>query len=390
MEKVTVGIAGSGFVAEIHGKAYEKVHGIDAMVKAVAATGSNMPRTEAFMKRFGVEVFYDDFDKLLKDPELDVIDICTPVYLHAEMVIKALEAGKHVICEKPLTGYCGGGGEEEPIGKNIPKAKMYERVLATVRRIGEAVEGSGKLFMYAEDWVYAPAVQKTTEILKKAGSHILFLKGEESHGGSHAPHAAKWSMTGGGALIRQGCHPLSALLYLKRIEHENTKVKSVVADVGVLTESLPFQKRRFIEANPMDVEDWAIASLTFDDETKGLVMAGDVILGGVRNLVEIYCDDGVVLCNMAPNNAMLTYYPDPDSLKDVYITEKVETKCGWQSVYLEEEIMRGYVGEIQDFMECIVTGRKPLSDYKLAAETIKATYAAYTSAEEGRRVELSE
>lgn len=388
MKRVTVGIAGSGFVADIHGKVYERVHGVDVKIKAVAATGSNMPRTEAFMRRFGVEDFYDDFDELLKDHEVDVIDICTPVYLHAEMIVKALEAGKHVICEKPLTGYCGEGGEEEPIGKNVSRAKMYEAVLATVERIGEAVQESGRLFMYAENWVYAPAVQKAVEIIKKAKSHVLFLKGEESHSGSHAPHAAKWSMTGGGALIRQGCHPLSALLYLKRAERDGMKVKEVVADVGVLTEGLSSQKKRFIEANPMDVEDWAIASLTFDDDTKGLVIAGDIVLGGTRNIVELYCDNGVEICNIAPNDAMLTYSPDPDFLKDVYVTEKVETKGGWQSVFLEEELMRGYAGEIQDFMECVVTGREPISGYELAAETVKVTYAAYLSAEEGRRVKL--
>lgn len=85
---------------------------------------------------------------------------------------------------------------------------------------------------------------------------------------------------------------------------------------------------------------------------------------------------------------MLTYFPDPGFLKDVYITEKVETKGGWQSVFLEEELMRGYAWEIQDFMECVVTGREPISGYELAAETVKVTYAAYLSAEEGRRVRL--
>jgi len=165
-------------------------------------------------------------------------------------------------------------------------------------------------------------------------------------------------------------------------------VKEVVADVGVLTEGLSSQKKRFIEASPMDVEDWAIASLTFDDDTKGLVIAGDIVLGGTRNIVELYCDNGVEICNIAPNDAMLTYSPDPDFLKDVYITEKVETKGGWQSVFLEEELMRGYAGEIQDFMECVVTGREPISGYEIAAETVKVTYAAYLSAEEGRRVKL--
>src|SRR5262249_59319654 len=80
-----------------------------------------------------------------------------------------------------------------------------------------AIKSSGRLFMYAEDWVYAPAVAKTVEILKATKDKILFMKAEESHSGSHAAHAAQWSTTGGGSLIRMGGHPLSTALYLKRV-----------------------------------------------------------------------------------------------------------------------------------------------------------------------------
>ena len=93
--------------------------------------------------------------------------------------------------------------------------------------------------MYAEDWIYAPAVTKTAEILKATKDKILFMKGEESHSGSHAAHAAQWAMTGGGSLIRMGCHPLSAVLYLKQVEArargETIGVASVTCDVGNVT-----------------------------------------------------------------------------------------------------------------------------------------------------------
>lgn len=58
-----------------------------------------------------------DFDDLLNDPDIDVIDICTPPYVHEEMIEKALAAGKHVICEKPISGYFGCDDDETPIGK---------------------------------------------------------------------------------------------------------------------------------------------------------------------------------------------------------------------------------------------------------------------------------
>src|ERR1044072_4351000 len=95
---------------------------------------------------------------------------------------------------------------------------MYERVIEEMDNTCATIKASGRLFMYAEDWIYAPAVTKTAEILQATKDKILFMKAEESHSGSHAAHAAQWSMTGGGSLIRMGCHPLSAGLFLKQVE----------------------------------------------------------------------------------------------------------------------------------------------------------------------------
>src|SRR3979411_1898966 len=125
-----------------------------------------------------------------------------------------------------------------------------------------ATRQTGRLFMYAEDCIYAPALTKTVEILKATKDKILFMKGEESHSGSHAAHAAQWAMTGGGALIRQGCHPLSAVLYLKQVEaaarNERIGVADVTCDVGHLTNTLLPEERRYLKAQPIDVEDWGV------------------------------------------------------------------------------------------------------------------------------------
>ena len=64
----------------------------------------------------------------------------------------------------------------------------------------------------------------------------------------------------------------------------------------------------------------------------------------------------------------------------------VDRKTGWQYICLEEEWTRGYLQEIQDFMECVTQKREPLAGLALAHETIKVNYAAYWSADEGRRV----
>ena len=267
---------------------------------------------------------------------------------------------------------------------------MYERVLEEMESTRAAIDKTGQLFMYAKDWIYAPAVTKAAEILKATKDKILFMKGEENHSGSHAAHAAQWAMTGGGSLIRMGCHPLSAVLYLKQVEAkargEAISVASVTCDVGNVTACLRTDERAVLKANPVDVEDWGMLTATFSDGTKATVFSGDMILGGVRNLIETYTSSGSLFANITPNTHMMSYQTSEEKLASVYITEKVDRKTGWQYVCLEEEWTRGYAQEIQDFMECVATGRQPLSDLTLAFETIKINYAGYWAAEEGRRV----
>ncbi|MFO1108527.1 MAG: Gfo/Idh/MocA family oxidoreductase [Bradyrhizobium sp.] len=389
MAKIRVGLVGCGFVAELHMHAYRRVYGVDVEVRAVAARGDHVAD---FARRHRIPVSCRSFRDLIAYGELDVIDICTPPNLHAAMIVEAMQAGKHVICEKPFAGYFGRDGDKAPIGRFVPKSLMYERVLEEMQKTRAAIEKTGRLFMYAEDWIYAPAVTKAAEILRATKDKILFMKGEESHSGSHAAHAAQWAMTGGGSLIRMGCHPLSAVLYLKQVEArargESIGVVSVTCDVGNVAACLPANERGIVKSNPVDVEDWGTLTATFSDGTKATVFSGDMIAGGVRNLMEIYTSGGALFANITPNTHMMSYQTSEEKLADVYITEKVDRKTGWQYICLEEEWTRGYLQEIQDFMECVATGRQPLSDLGLAFETIKVNYAGYWAAEEGRRVTL--
>jgi predicted dehydrogenase len=389
MAKIKVGLIGSGFVAELHMYAFKRVYGVEAEVAAVVSRGDHVVD---FAKKHGVAQVHRDYHDLLDDPTIDVVDICTPPALHAQMIVDAMQAGKHVICEKPFAGYFGRPGDPTPIGKHVPKALMYERLMKEMETTRAIIRSSGKLFMYAEDWVYAPAVAKTVEMLKATKDKILFMKAEESHSGSHAAHAAQWAMTGGGALIRMGCHPLAAVLYLKQVEArargETIRPTAVTADVGNVAAGLAPAERTFIKANPVDVEDWGTLTVTFSDGTKATIFSGDMIMGGVRNLIETYTSGGSLFANITPNNHMLTYMTDEQKLADVYITEKVDRKTGWQFVCLEEEWTRGYLQEIQDFMECVATGRQPLAGLDLAYATMQVQYAGYWSAEDGKRVAL--
>src|ERR1700751_3491094 len=361
MPKVTVGLVGCGFAAELHMYAYKRVYGIDAEVTAVAARGDHVLD---FARKHNIRKTYRDFRDLLDDGEIDVIDICTPPALHAPMIVDAVQAGKHVICEKPFAGYFGRADDKTPIGKQVPKSIMYERVLEEMAKTCAAIRSSGQLFM----------------------------KAEESQSGSHAAHAAQWAMTGGGSLIRMGCHPLSTALYLKQVEAkargERVTVSSVMADTGNVATGLPPEDHVYIKSNPVDVEDWGMLTLTFSDGTKSAIFSGDMIMGGVRNNLELYTSGGSLFANITPNNHLVSYLTNEEKLANVYITEKVDRKTGWQFVCLEEEWTRGYLQEMQDFMECVAYGRQPRADLDLARDTIKIQYAGYWSAEEGRRIAL--
>src|SRR5260370_14123403 len=104
MAKVRVGLVGCGFVAELHMHAYRRIYGLDADVTAVAARGDHVLD---FAKTHGIRNTYRDFRVLLADKAIDVVDICTPPPMHAGVIVEGVQARKHVICEKPVTGYLG-------------------------------------------------------------------------------------------------------------------------------------------------------------------------------------------------------------------------------------------------------------------------------------------
>src|SRR3989304_2671152 len=95
---------------------------------------------------------------------------------------------------------------------------MLRRALASGDEIIAACQEAGVRLCYAENWVYAPPIQRARRLLPAAGGPILRIVGEESHGGTHAPINKRWETGGGGSLIGKGCHPLSAALYLKADE----------------------------------------------------------------------------------------------------------------------------------------------------------------------------
>ena len=388
--EICIGMAGAGRATELHINDLKRFTGIPLRFKMIVARRKE--QLEVAKAIYGFEETSYDFEDLLTDPDIDVIDICTPPYVHEEMIERAMLAGKHVICEKPLTGYFGMSGDEYPIGINVSKKVMYLQLLESIRRLRQIIRKSGKKFMYAENFVYAPAVLKAAEIITAKKSRILYAKGEESLKGSSSPVAGEWDKTGGGTFIRTGSHPLSAILWLKQQEAKahgiDIKVKSVIADMGRITPNLSDYEHRHIAANPVDVEDCGTVILNFTDDSRAVIIATDTLLGGSKNYVELYCNDAAINCTLTMSDLMSTYFLDEDNLDNVYISEMLPSKIGWNKPFLEDEIIRGYTDEMRDFMEAIFYDRDPKAGFDLAYDTIRIIYAAYMSAEMGCKVEL--
>jgi len=383
---VRVGVVGAGFVAHLHGEAYHQVRGVQVQLEAV--TAKRPERAAAFAKAFGVRKTAATFEAILADPEVDAADLCVPNFLHAPMGIAAARAGKHVIVEKPLTGYFGDGA--------TPRGEMLRQALASANALIGACRDAGVRLCYAENWVYAPAIQKARRLMAASGSPILRIIGEESHSGTHAAANKRWETGGGGSLIGKACHPLGAALYLKaeegvRLRGAPVRPVSVVAelahlaDLPVFKASTPCYMRVVPTSN---VEDWGSMLIGFDDGTVAQISASDVVLGGVRNQMALYGAKAVVFANLNPNDAVQAYAPEDSVFGDEYIVEKIETKAGWTFPQPDEDRTNGYPAEMQDFMESIAFGREPLSGAQLAHDVTAAIYGAYVSAAEGRRVDL--
>lgn len=379
-EAVRVGIVGSRFAARFHYDGLRRVYGVPVEIVGVFSKTTEV--REAFATEKGIRAF-SSMEELCA--EVDVVDLCTPPSSHERLAVQAFELGRHVILEKPLTGYFGPGNEDFR-GNVYSKEAMLQEAVASCDRILTAARASGKRACYAENWVYAPAVQKEREIIARSRAQILWMLGEQSHSGSHSPYYGSWRFSGGGSMVGKGCHPLSTSLYLKRVEGEMRngapiRPVKVSARTHEISRLEGFRDEGFLRTNYEDVEDYAQMHITFSDGTVADIFASELVMGGVNNWLEVRCNNHRTRCNLNPINALETYNPREEGFSDIYVTEKIGTKQGWSHPAPDEPWMHGYPQEFQDFVESIYHGREPASGLELARDTIAAIYTGYLSAE---------
>ncbi len=330
MQKRTIrsGLVGAGFSASFHYEAIRKIYGTNVEVAGVFAKDAAMARE--FSERRGI-LAYESLEQLLDD--VDLLHVNAPPYAHEPVAVAALARDKHVICEKPLTGYFGDGSPDFHWAKADMNVAL-EEALASIERMIAAEKNSKGRLMYAENWVYAPAIQKEREILQKTGGQILWMHGEESHSGSHSRDYAYAARCGGGVMIGKGCHPLGAAVYLKTVEGRTRngkpiRPKAVTARGHAITKIPAFRDEGHIRGDYYDIEDFSMMHVVFDDDTVASIFASDIVLGGIHNWLEVAANNHRTLCNINPNTAMQTYNPVEENFRDIYVVEKIGTKQGW-------------------------------------------------------------
>lgn len=379
-KSIRAGIAGSGFAASFHYEALQRV--FSAKVEIAGVYSITAEKREAFAKQRNLKGF-DALDLLIESS--DVIHVCTPPITHEPIVIAALKKGKYVIVEKPLTGYFGDGSEAFN-GDTFSREEGLVKALESIKRmLGAEAQSAGKI-MYAENWIYAPAIQKERELLEKTGAQILWMHGEQSHSGSHSLAYGQWRLSGGGSMMGKGCHPLAVAIYFKHVEGrvrdgKPIRPKTITARTHAITRMQGYKNEGYLQTTYKDIEDFALLHIEFEDGTIASLMASELVLGGVNNWIEINTTNHRTKCQMSGNDSMKTYTPDGAHFKDVYVVEKGETKQGWSFISPDEGWFHGYQHEMNAFYKSVADGVVIESNSRLAADTIATIYAGYVSAE---------
>ena len=158
MKKIAVGVIGTGFIGPVHVEALRR----SGMVDVVAIADKNEQVVAEKAEQLGIEKFYSKWEKLVADPDIEAVHVCTPNKFHYLMSKAALEAGKHVVCEKPLAMNAQESGELVQLAKRTGLVNVvhfnlrYYPLIHQARAMLEKEE-IGKVFAihgsYLQDWL---------------------------------------------------------------------------------------------------------------------------------------------------------------------------------------------------------------------------------------------
>ncbi len=343
-DRVKVGIIGSQFEAEIHAESF-RIMPDEAEVVAVASPTPG--HAAAFARRFDIPRAFTDYREMLAEPDIEMITIAAPNALHCQMTLDIANAGKHVVCEKPLC-----------------------MTLEEADCMIEVCRAKGVLFLYAEELFFTPKYVRAKEMADQgAFGKVYLVKQSEKHFGPHADWFWDVDKSGGGVMMDMGCHGIAfCSWFLGR-----PSVKSVYCQLAT-----------HVHADKTMGDDDAICILEFENGAIGMVEDSWARRGGMQDRVEIHGEGGLTYADLHMGNALPTY----SEYGYGYAVEKAPTTKGWTYPVFEELWNYGFPQEMHHFARCVRGKETPQAtgeDGRLVQEVL---YAAYHSAGTGRKVAL--
>ena len=342
-DKVGVGLIGSRFISTIHAEALQSV----ASAEIVAVMSPTAENARDFAQKHKIPNHCTDLDALLTRDDIDMVAIGAPNFLHCDITLKAAQAGKHIVCEKPLC-----------------------MNLAEADRMITACKTAKVKLMYAEELCFTPKYLRLKGLLDEGalGKPVL-LKQSEKHDGPHADHFWDVERSGGGVTMDMGCHAIAFFRWL----NGRNPIKSVYAQMSTS-----------VHGARTKGDDNAIIILEFENGVQALAEESWTKLGGMDDRAEIHGSEGVAYADVLQGNSIQTY-----STRGVgYAVEKAGITTGWSYTMYEEIWNYGFPQEMAHFVDCVKHDKQPLVTGEDGRAVLEAIFAAYESAGTGQKVML--
>jgi predicted dehydrogenase len=344
MNKTRVALLGAGFIAEIHMECY---HRFIPEAEVVAVYSRNAERAAAFAARHDIAQHFNSLDEIIGQSGCDVVDVCLPNFLHAGAVIRAANAGKHVIIEKPLA-------------MTLEEA---DEMIAVCQQ-------NNRLLMYAEELCFAPKYERARRLVEEgAVGEIYQLRQCEKHSGPHSDWFYDINQAGGGVLMDMGCHALGWFRWML----PDKKPLSVYATMSTV-----------LHQGRTRGEDNSIIIVEFENGVTCIAEDSWARHGGMDDRIEVYGTGGVIYADLFQGNAALTYSEQGYG----YAMEKAGSTRGWSFTVFEEAFNQGYPHELKHFIACVRENKQPLVTGEDGRAVLELIYAAYESARTGQKVAL--
>ncbi len=298
-----------------------------------AVASRDKARARQYAGEHGFAKSYDSYEDLLADPEIDAVYIPLPNSLHKEWALRAAEAGKHILCEKPL---------------GINAAEAQEMV--------DAARAAGVNLAEAFQWRHHPQAQKTREIVLSGGLGDLRLIDAGFSFMLTRPDDVRWKPElGGGSLYDVGCYPVALTRYITGREPISVTAHAHWSESGV--------------------DDRLVATLEFSGGMLAHINCGFTI--PLRRYYEIVGTLGTLVVDHA-------YNPKENMPSEV---KRYGDDREWMET-IQLRKLNSYTLMIDDFNAAITEGRAPLFPGDDAIGNMRVIDAIYRATREGGRVNI--